>query len=257
MIDIPQTGGARQEETLRPLSTVVHGESGTGKSWFTDTAPAPRLILDAEGGSKFTPSQPKVMWDPMAGPPPLGAETVIVLVRDFQTMQYAFQWLNSGQHDFQSVGLDSITELQKRCKDAIRALEGTGGFRIQDWGTLLDDMELLIRQFRDLWMLPVRPIPVTVFITTTQMDDKGVYRPHVQGGLKLSLPYFTDVVGYLYTAVNDVGVLERHLLVQNSPGFIAKDRTDRLGYEIVNPNIMTMLDAIYGPEQPARIEGGA
>lgn len=242
---------------MRSLSTVVHGESGTGKSWFTDTAPAPRLILDAEGGSKFTPSQPKVMWDPMTGPPPLGAETVIVLVRDFQTMQYAYQWLNSGQHDFQSVGLDSITELQKRCKDSIRALEGTGGFRIQDWGTLLDDMELLIRQFRDLWMHPVRPIPVTVFITTTQMDDKGVYRPHVQGGLKLSLPYFTDVVGYLYTAINEVGQLERRLLVQNSPGFIAKDRTDRLGYEIIDPNIMKMLDDIYGPEQQLAIEGGA
>ncbi len=242
---------------MRSLSTVVHGESGTGKSWFTDTAPAPRLILDAEGGSKFTPSQPKVMWDPMVGPPPLGAETVIVLVRDFQTMQYAYQWLNSGQHDFQSVGLDSITELQKRCKDSIRALEGTGGFRIQDWGTLLDDMELLIRQFRDLWMHPIRPIPVTVFITTTQMDDKGVYRPHVQGGLKLSLPYFTDVVGYLYTAINELGQLERRLLVQNSPGFIAKDRTDRLGYEIIDPNIMKMLDDIYGPEQQLTTEGVA
>ena len=256
MIDIPQTGGARQEETLRSLSTVVHGESGTGKSWFADTAPAPRLILDAEGGSKFTPSQPKVMWDPLTGPPPLGQETVIVLVRDFQTMQYAYQWLHSGQHDFQSVGLDSITELQKRCKDAIRALEGTGGFRIQDWGTLLDDMELLVRNFRDLWMHPIRPVPVTVLITTTQMDDKGTYRPHVQGGLKLSLPYFTDVVGYLYTAVNDVGQLERRMLVQNSPGFIAKDRTDKLGYELTNPNIGTMLDMIYGPA-PSQIEGGA
>lgn len=239
---------------MRPLSTVIHAESGVGKSWLADTAPAPRLILDAEGGSKFTPSQPKVFWDPRTGPPPLGAETVIVLVRDFQTMQLAYQWLNSGQHDFVSVVLDSVTELQKRCKDAIKAMEGAGGFRIQDWGTLLDDMELLVRQFRDLWMHPVKPVPVTVFITTTAMDDKGMYRPHVQGGLKLSLPYFVDVVGYLYAATSETGDLERRLLVQPSPGFIAKDRTDRLGYEVANPNIITMLDAIYGPAQPA--EGG-
>lgn len=238
---------------MRPLSVVVHAESGIGKSWFGDTAPAPRLILDAEGGSKFTPSQPKVFWNPMEGPPPLGQETVVVMVRDFQMMQYAYQWLNSGQHDFESVVLDSVTELQKRCKDAIRAMEGTGGFRIQDWGTLLDDMELLIRQFRDLWSHPVRPVPVTVLITTTQMDDKGVYRPHVQGGLKLSLPYFVDVVGYLYTAANDLGELERRLLVQPAPGFIAKDRTDRLGFEIVNPSIMNMLDSVYGPVQPDQI----
>jgi hypothetical protein len=238
---------------MRPLSTVIHAESGVGKSWLGDTAPAPRLILDAEGGSKFTPSQPKVFWDPKAGPPPTGQETVIVLVRDFQTMQLAYQWLNSGNHDFQSVVLDSVTELQKRCKDAIKALEGAGGFRIQDWGTLLDDMELLVRQFRDLWMHPVKPVPVTVFITTTAMDDKGMYRPHVQGGLKLSLPYFVDVVGYLYAATTDAGTLERRLLVQPAPGFIAKDRTDRLGFEVVNPSITNMLDSIYGP---AQLEGG-
>lgn len=240
---------------MRPLSVVVHGESGTGKSWFADTAPAPRLILDAEGGSKFTPSQPKVYWDPLTGPPPLNQETVIVLVRDFQTMQYVYQWLNSTQHDFQSVCLDSVTELQKRCKDAIKAMEGSGGFRIQDWGTLLDDMELLIRQFRDLWMHVIKPIPVTVFITTTAMDDKGVYRPHVQGGLKLSLPYFVDIVGYLYTATTDTGTLEHRMLVQNAPGFIAKDRTDKLGYEIVEPNIQTMLDTVFGPAQPDAIGG--
>jgi hypothetical protein len=85
------------------------------------------------------------------------------------------------------------------------------------------------------------------------MDDKGMYRPHVQGGLKLSLPYFVDVVGYLYAATTDAGTLERRLLVQPAPGFIAKDRTDRLGFEVVNPSITNMLDSIYGP---AQLEGG-
>lgn len=228
---------------IAPLSVVVHGESGSGKSWFGDTAPAPRLILDAEGGSRFTPSS-KVVWDPMTGPPPSGTETTVVYIRDFQQMSMAHQWLNSGQHDFNSCVLDSITELQKRCKDAIKP---SGGMRIQDWGTLLDDMELLIRQMRDLWMHPVRPVPVTVFITTTKADEKGTYRPHVQGQLNLSLPYFVDVVGYLYTQANlEIGGYERHLLVQNTPGFIAKDRTNRLGSVVVNPDISKMLEQIYG-----------
>lgn len=235
-------------QLLRPLSTTIHAESGAGKSWFADTAPAPRLILDAEGGSKFTPSGPKVYWDPITGPPPLGQETIIVMVRDFRDMLHSYQWLNSGQHDIQSVALDSITELQKRCKDAIRTNESVTQFRIQDWGTLLDDMELLVRQFRDLWMHPINPVPVATLITTTQRDDDGIYRPHVQGGLKLSLPYFTDVVGFLYVEANaDTGLMDRKLLVQPAPGYIAKDRTDRLGTVLTNPSIMTMLDMIYGP----------
>lgn len=233
---------------MRPLSVVVHGESGTGKSWFADTAPAPRLILDAEGGSRFTPSQPKVYWDPMTEPPPLGQETVVVMTRDFPMLARVFEWLNSGQHDFESVVLDSVTEIQKRCIDNVT---GTEQMRIQDWGTVLREMEILVRRFRDLWMHPVRPIPVQVFITTTKIDDKGVFRPHVQGQLSLSLPYFVDVVGYLYTQSDpEAGGLKRHLLTDAAPGFIAKDRTDRLGYEIVDPSIATMLDTVYGPAQP-------
>lgn len=229
---------------MQPLSIVVHGESGTGKSWFADTAPAPRLILDAEGGSRFTPSGPKVYWDPMTGPPPQGAETVIVMVRDFGMMATVFQWLNSGQHDFQSIVLDSVTELQKRCIDAI---VGTSQMRIQDFGELLREMESLVRRFRDLHMHPINPIPVSVLITTTKMDDKGTFRPHVQGQLNLSMPYYVDVVGYLHVQANgETGQMERKLLVSSVPGFIAKDRTNRLGFEVINPNIQTMLTQIYG-----------
>ena len=229
---------------MRPLSIVVHGESGTGKSWFADTAPGPRLVLDAEGGSRFTPSHPKAYWDPMTGPPPTDVDTVIVMVRDFNMMATVFQWLNSGQHNFQSVIMDSVTELQKRCIDNI---VGSAQMRIQDFGELLREMELLVRRFRDLHMHPVSPVPVVVLITTTKMDDKGTYRPHVQGQLNLSLPYFVDVVGYLHTQVSaESGSLERKLLVTSVPGFIAKDRTGRLGYEVVEPNIERMLETIYG-----------
>ncbi len=227
---------------MYPLSSVIHGESGAGKSWLGDTVPAPRLILDSEGGSRFTPSV-KTVWDPMAGAPPAGTDTTIVYIRDFQQMQMAYQWLESGQHDFNSCVLDSVTELQKRCKDSIKA---GGAMRIQDWGQLLDDMELLIRRIRDLWMHPVRPLPVTMFITTTKLDDRSTYRPHVQGALNLSLPYFVDVVGYLHTLPVEGGGLRRHLLVANAPGFIAKDRTDRLGFEVINPDIREMLVQIYG-----------
>lgn len=231
---------------MQPLSVVVHGESGSGKSWFADTAPGPRLVLDAEGGSRFTPSQPKTYWDPTTGPPPQGTGdgTTIVMIRDFNTMSLVFDWLHSGQHDFQSVIMDSVTELQKRCIDA---MVGSSQMRIQDFGALLREMELLIRKFRDLHMHPTNPIPVVVLITTTKLDNEGTYRPHVQGQLNLSLPYFVDVVGYLHTQSNaETGQMERKLLVSSIPGWIAKDRTDRLGYEVVSPNITTMLTQIYG-----------
>lgn len=229
---------------MRTLTIVVQGESGAGKSWLGDTAPAPRLVLDAEGGSRFTPSQPKVLWNPMAETPPVQQETVIVNIRDFDTVLMVFQWLNSGQHDFRSVIWDSLTEIQKKCLDAI---VGTNVPLMQDWGTLLRQMEGLVRQFRDLTMHPTRPLEVVCFITLTRTDDIRTRRPSVQGQLSLTLPQFVDVVGYLYTEASQDGVgLERTLLVQPYPGFVAKDRTNRLGQALKNPNLTQMMEVIYG-----------
>jgi len=225
----------------RSLVMLVHGEPGVGKSWLGDTAPAPRLILDAEGGSRFTPSE-KVYWDPMRENPPTGHQAVVVLVRQYDVLLRVYQWLNSGQHEFRSVILDSLTEIQKRCMDNIT---GVNAATQQDWGTLLRHMEGLIRQFRDLTFHPTRPIEVVLFNTTTS-EIQGQKRPNVQGQLKLSLPAFVDVVGYMYVA-NVNGEAQRLLMTVPYPGFTAKDRTNRLAEAIADPNIERMLEDIYGP----------
>lgn len=227
------------------LTTLIQGESGSGKSWLGDTAPAPRLILDAENGSQFTPSQPKVIWDPLREYPPDGAglETVRVLVRDFTTVTTIFNWLNSGQHPFASVVWDSLTEIQKRCLDQI---VGINQPKIQDWGELLRNMERLVRDFRDLTMHPIKPLQNVTFITTTLIDDTGIRRPNIQGALRLTLPQFVDVVGFLEVKQAQDGSLVRGLMTQPYPGYVAKDRTGRLGGYVWNPNIQQMMEVING-----------
>lgn len=227
------------------LTAVVHGESGAGKSWLADTAPGPRLILDAEGGSKYTPSQPKIVWDPSREEPPvpgrgrmitedgITAEPVacnwqscITIIRDFSTMSKVYQWLNSGQHHFKSVVMDSLTEIQKRCLDAV---SGTSSPTQQDWGTLLRNMEALVRDFRDLTFHPTNPVQCVVFICiSSERGKQGKVSAHLQGQLGTTLPYFVDLVGYLYVeADREVpGLLHRKLLVQPFDGYQAKDRTD-------------------------------
>lgn len=158
-------------------------------------------------------------------------------------MQRVYQWLNSGQHHFKSVLLDSLTEIQKRCLDAV---SGTNAPTQQDWGTLLRSMEALVRHFRDLTMHPTNPISSVVFITTTKADANQVRRPHLQGQLGLTLPYFVDVLGYLYTVVDEQGQLVRQLIVQPYPGYAAKDRTGKLPAVVSNPNIERMMEVIYG-----------
>lgn len=230
----------------RSLSILVHGPAKTGKTHFAETSPAPRLVLDAEGGTRFTPSR-KHIWNPMTEPPPAydGTwETCVVYIRDFVTMQTAYQWLASGQHPFKSVVVDSLSEIQQRCVDL---LAGTGRMEQQLWGDLLRQMSDLVRKMRDLIIHPTNPVDAVVLVAMTRTsNDRQV--PLVQGQLSATLPYYLDITGYFYTEADPAtGLLVRKLLVAPQPGFEAGDRTGRLPGIVENPNISTMFDTIFGP----------
>lgn len=229
------------------LTLLVHGESGVGKTWLADTAPAPRLVLDAEGGIKFTKSR-KATWDGHNEPPADDGtwDTCAVRVHTFEMMRRVYQWLNSGKHPFRSVIIDSITELQKKAMDSIA---GTAQPTQQDWGALLRQMEHLVRLFRDLADHTVNPLDAVVF-TAMSSEKSQKLRPHVQGQLAVTLPYYVDVVGYLYTdTLGDDNAIRRVLLTQPTDRFDAKDRTDQLGVTIVDPNVENMIATIFKHSQ--------
>lgn len=226
------------------LTALIHGESKVGKSWLGDTVPGPRLILDSEGRAKYTPSQPKVYWNPRSGPPPKydGTwETCIAPVPDYELMNLAYQWLRSGEHDFVSATVDSLMEVQKRCIDAE---VGTNPLKIQDWGTLLRELESLVRKYRDITLVDNNKLSVVVFIVGTSLVD-GVQRPLLQGSLQKYVPYYIDTIGYLYkqptTQPDGSTQFIRSLLIDSVPGFVAGDGTNKLpGPVIQNPNFTEM-----------------
>lgn len=229
---------------MNTLSMLIHGGSKVGKTWFADTAPAPRLVLDAEGGNRFTPSR-KIEWDPLQYAPPTydgSWDTCVVYVRNYQTVQSVYNWLNMGEHPFRSVTMDSVSEVQQRCIDA---LVGTSAMQQQDWGELLRNMSSLVLQFRDLTIHPTRPIEVVTLIAMTR-ETVGKWKPYVQGQLAVTLPYYIDVIGYLHVATLESGQAVRRLLVQPQMQFEAGDRTGRLAPMIDNPHIQQMLVDIYG-----------
>lgn len=223
------------------ISFLIHGPSKAGKSWLGDTAPAPRLILDAEGGTRFLASK-RIVWNP-SGPPPEADgtwDTCITYIRDFSTLAHVYQWLASGKHSFKSVVLDSVSEAQQRCIDAVA---GTEAMKIQDWGELLRKMSGLVRSYRDLLIHPTNPIQAVVLIAMTK-EVNGKHTPYVQGQLATSLPYYIDVVGFLRSATDESGETSRFLLVQSHPNYDAGDRTGVFPAVLTNPNITEMVNAV-------------
>lgn len=185
-------------ETYQRLSVLIHAGSKLGKSTLSGTAPKPILVLDAEGSWRFIPIR-KVFWNPDDGPPPDCDGTwdaCVVQVQRWDTVENVYRWITQYQTCFVSVVIDSITELQRRLK---QNLVGTEAMRIQDWGVLLAKMDDKIRSFRDLTLIPQISVRCVVFIAETRQrhsDNKWV--PFMQGQIGVALPYWMDLVGYLY-----------------------------------------------------------
>ena len=123
--------------------------------------------------------------------------------------------------------------------------------RMQDWGDLLVQMDKLIRDFRDLVLLPNTSLRVVMFVAETSMRD-GKWRPYLQGAIGNSLPYWLDIVGYLYTEFapdeNNQNTVEvKKLWIGRHPNFEAGERVQGLlGSVVERPNVTQMLAKIFG-----------
>ena len=225
------------------INAIIFGGPKVGKSFLADTTPAPRLVLDAEGGSRFTPSRKKI-WDPKEPPPePDGTwDTAVVYVRSFRDLEQAYSWLASGKHKFRSLVLDSISEAQQRCIDAI---SGVNPMKQDNWGQLLRVVSDLSRKMRDLTIHPTNPLDAVIIIAMARKKD-DVWEPYVQGSLSTSLPYFFDLCMYLAPVINaETGEMIRRLFIGSFPGYVTGERVGGcLGTYLDNPSISDMLHVV-------------
>lgn len=238
----------------RSLTIMVYGESKVGKSTFAVTAPYPRLMLDVEGGHRFLPINVKY-WDPIREEPPVADgtwDTVVVQVRDYDVVMKTFQWLQSGKHQFKSLIIDSISELQVKCMDNIA---GTEQMKMQQWGELLRHMGALLRDLRDLTMHPTQPLEAVVLTAMARKGQDGVYRPYLQGQLAIQAPYFYDILGAITVEqVPNPDPMQppykvRRMYVERTPEYEAGERVQgRLGKVVEQGDlgVERMLDMVFG-----------
>ena len=244
------------------LSLLIHSPSKAGKSTLASTAPLPMLVLDVEGswrfirtaGFKGAPLRIKY-WKPMSEACPQWDGTwdvVVATVRDYGTMEMVYRHLTQRPHQFVTVVVDSVTEVQRRCRTN---LKGTEQMQIQDWGVLLTQMDGLVRGYRDL-TLDDSSVRCVIFVSETKMRDVQ-WRPYAQGQLADSMPYWLDVLGWLTTIFTDDAngqpTVKRKVLRIGSgnPQFYAGERVQGLlPDDILDPNVTQMINAVFPPPTP-------
>lgn len=243
-------------EVQRSLTVLVYGESGVGKSSFAVTAPYPRLMLDVEAGHRFLPINVKY-WDPFREAPPVADgtwDTVVVNIHDYNTVNKVYEWLRSGQHQFRSLIIDSISELQVKFFDQIA---GDEQIKMQQWGEVLRKMGGLLRNLRDLTTHPTNPLEAVVL---TAMEDENkttaVARPYLQGALRVQAPYLFDILGAMTTETfpnpdpTQPPYKVRRMYIERTDRHEAKERVQgKLGSIIEQGDLRidTMLDKVFGP----------
>lgn len=247
----------------RTLSVIVHAAAKAGKSTLTSTAPPPICVLDVEGSWKFIRTagyrsgiaMRRRTWDPLTELPPRydgSWDFCHVLVKDWDTLRMVYKQLAEQPHDFRSVVVDSVTEAQRRLKAKLRGLDK---MQLQDWGDLLVHMDKLIRDIRDLTLLPSNPIVLVVFVAETELKN-GKWRPAMQGAIGTGMPYWVDAVTYLYHVkeadANGQNTLRRQqLLISGNDQIECGERVQGALPEVLSdPNLTTILRMVYGEDTP-------
>jgi hypothetical protein len=252
-------------EIGRSLSALIYGPSKVGKSTLAITSPYPRLMLDVEASARFLPIQGKV-WDPMREEPPVADgtwDTCVVPTLDYNTVLKVYQWLQLGRHQFKSLVIDSISELQVKLIDQVA---GSDQLKMQHWGELLRSLGSLLRDLRDLTMHPTNPLEAVVLTSMQREGQDGRFKPYLQGQIQVVAPYLFDILGYLRIEQypnpdpSQPPYKIRRLYIESTEFAEAGERVQgRLGsiVEQQDLSVETMLDKIYGPKTtPAATAAG-
>lgn len=244
----------------RSLSILVHGDTKVGKSTLAVTGPYPRLMLDVEGGNRFLPIN-RIKWDPKREDPPVADgtwDTCVVDCRDYDTLLKVYGWLNIGRHQFRTLIVDSLSELQTKCMES---LVGRAQMKTQDWGDLGRTFAGMMRDLRDLTTHPTNPLEAVILTAMTREKD-GRYAPFLMGQSAVVAPYLFDLVGALVVEEypnpdpTQPAMRYRRMYIDQHPRYVTGERVQgKLGsvVEQDNLNVEQMIDRIFGPrvEAPA------
>lgn len=132
-----------------------------------------------------------------------------------------YNFLSKEEHKYETVVIDSITEINEIIKAGIEKKRGRA-LQLQDWSEVAKDIEGILRAFRGLDMH-------VIFIAQEKIDkdeDKVIkIFPSLNGAAATKIAYFMDIVGHI--SVTPTG--EHVVNTQPSPKYVTKDRTGLIG----------------------------
>ena len=242
-------GIKRASELPKNQAFIIYGDPGAGKTRLAASAPKVLLIDVDEKGTDSVRSD----LDPH-----------VIRIERWQELNDIYWYLQEGEHDFESVAIDTISALQVLCLNFVLGDEASRDASRdpdmparQAWGKVGKLMRTQITNFRNL---PMNVI-FTAHVRSREAGDEGdedvttVYGPEVSPSVQKHLTAAVGTIGYLVK--REVYVknkkektrrkeVRRRLLIGDSSHYISKDRNYAFGEYIDAPDLSEMLAKIYG-----------
>lgn len=209
---------------------LLYGDSGSGKTYMAGTFPDP-IFLDLENGMRSVAEFKKPILRYPKNP-----EEQITDFAGVKKFYSIVSKIKPDQAPFKTIVIDSLNELQVLILRYITGnIQGNRQHEDQptysDYGKLARDMQSIVRQF---FQLPYHVIFTGIAIDKEYEEEK--IKPQFVG--KKSGPDLRRIIeqiGYCHTARKSKSEPVEHLVAfQDTPQYLAKDRTNRLTVPIPN-----------------------
>jgi len=227
---------------------LVYGDSGVGKTRFASSAPKVLMIDVNDKG------QDSVRRD---------LNPDFILIEYWREINDIYWFQQEGDHDYESVGIDTVSNLQNICMDFVLGDEAARDASRdpdmpsrQAWGKVGKLMRTQIINFRNLPLNTIFVAQLRAKQTGDDEDDESeiIYGPEVSPSIEKTLKAAVGTIGYLTkrevvirnkktkTARKEI---RRRLLLGDSERYISKDRNGVFPEHIDAPDLAEMLTLIY------------
>jgi len=217
-----------------PVSILVYGMGGVGKTTFVSTAPKP-ILADCENGAKFFGLR--------------GISLDKVNIESWEDIR-TFASIISKNKDYETVAIDPIGKLMDKLitetkKQGSRQYVAGNNLTMAGWGYVKEKM----REVLDFFISSGKNVILIAHVEEKTDTDSLIRRPKIATKIAEEVINMVDVTAWM-TRVTDPETQEakRVLLVsETDERYVAKDRTGQLG-NVVEPNFSKIVSAIQGTE---------
>lgn len=243
-------------DDVRTWNALLYADSGTGKTVFAGSDVKVLFMAPEEDG--------------LMSAQRMGSKASKILIKHWLDIKNTYEWYEDHPEelkDFDVLSIDSMPEMQRKAKEYV--LEATADEKIrkgqdpekmqlQDYGTMHDLLENMVRGFNDL--------PINVLWTATakkveDADHNEFLVPDVQGkdyGIAMKMVSLMTSYGYMRIEIHDIPdptdddpkrtkKVKRRVIYWEDTGTIrGKDRTCSLAPFTVNMTLQQMRRCIAG-----------